>query len=291
MLTSLFVLLLAVPVMSFAPSSSHPKPVAPVHTKLYNAMERLHDPSTNAFGPLEHVYSIAEIDHITHKIEDDEWMALGSAVADKLLETVLDVCSKALRRLGWVERMSVTNKVADDVSKAVKKSLHCVRLQPLAYDHGHYSIPDELLHPLYKLVRQELRHVSGDESFDCNSENLSLLVASSVGDAIESYLGPVNLNAPFFSLPKEMDHRVSSRRKELLVKHAKGIENVHDVEKDIEESRKKWVRMNLGRKAANEYHFGDIITKVGNTQEVKRRRPMPSMWNALVQDLDGVLIP
>lgn len=172
-----------------------------------------------------------------------------------------------------------------------KKSLHSVRLQSLAYDHGHYSIPDELLRPLYKLVRQELRNVSGDESFDCNSENLSLLVVSTVGEAIESYLGPVNVNAPFFSLPKEMDHRVSSRRKELLVKHAKGIENVHDVEKDIEESRKKWIRMNLGRKAASEYHFGDVITKVGNTQEVKKRRPMPSMWNALVQDLDGVLMP
>lgn len=120
MLTSPFVLILAVPVMSFAPSSSNPKRIAPVPTKLYSAMERLHDPSTNAYGPLEHVYSIAEIHHITHKIEDDEWMALGSAIAEKLLETVLDVCSSALKRMGWVERMSVTNKVADDVSKAVK---------------------------------------------------------------------------------------------------------------------------------------------------------------------------
>lgn len=94
----------------------------PTNTKVYNAMERLHDPSTNAFGSLEHVYSLAEIDDITHKIEDDEWMAIGSAISESLLETILDVCSDALKRMGWVERMSITNRVAEDVSKTVEVS-------------------------------------------------------------------------------------------------------------------------------------------------------------------------
>jgi hypothetical protein len=82
-------------------------------------MERLHDPSTNAFGPLEHIYSLAEIDEITHKIADDEWTALGSAIAETMLEMILDVGSGALKRMGWVERMSITNKVAEDVSNTV----------------------------------------------------------------------------------------------------------------------------------------------------------------------------
>ena len=140
-------------------------------------------------------------------------------------------------------------------------------------------------------MRQEFRRVSGDESFDCNAENLSLLVASSVGEAIESYLGSVNVNAPFFSLQKEMDHRVSSRRKELLVKHSKGYENIKDIERDIEKSRKDWVRLNLGRKAAGDYNFGEVMTKVGDTQREVKKHKLPSVWNALAQDLDGVLMP
>ena len=132
---------------------------------------------------------------------------------------------------------------------------------------------------------------SGDHSFECNSQNLSLLVISSVGEAIETYLGSINVNAPFFSLQKQMKNRVSNRRMDLLVKHAKGCENVKDVERDIVDSRKEWVRVNLGRKAANTYHFGEITTKVGNDHDVGKRRKMPSMWNALAQDLDGVLLP
>ena len=89
---------------------------------MHNAMERLHDPSTNAFGPVEHIYSLADIDTITHKIEDDEWTALGSSIAESLLETVLDVCSFALRRMSWVDRMDITNQVAVDVSKTVEVS-------------------------------------------------------------------------------------------------------------------------------------------------------------------------
>jgi len=254
-------------------------------------MERLHDPSTNAFGPLEHLYSLAEIDEITHKIEDDEWTALGSAIAEAMLEMILDVGSGALKRMGWVERMSITNKVAEDVSKTVTKSLYTIRFQPLTSDQGHHRIPDELLSPLYKLLRQELRKISGDESFECSSQNLSLLVVSCVGEAIETYLGITNVDAPFFCLSKEMEHRVSNRRKELLMKHAKGYESVKDVEKDIQDTRKNWVRVKLGKKAAVDYHFGEITTKVGNGKIADKKKVFPSLWNALIQDLDGVLIP
>ena len=301
-------------VTAFSPGLSDHKVHVTSSTRIYNAMERLHDPSTNAFGPLEHIYSMAEIDGITHKIEDDEWMALGSAIAESMLETILDVCSGVLKKMGWVEKMNVINKVAQDISKTVEvsatfnliicishfktligvelqKSLHTIRFQSLTFGHGQYSIPNELLQPLYKIVRQELRNVSGDESFECNSQNLSVLVVSSVGEAIESYLGPVNVNAPFFSLSKEMQHRISSRRKELLVKHSKGYENVKDVERDIEDSRKDWVRVNLGRKAANNYHFGEVTTKVGPGNGNVKKQKVPSIWNALIQDLDGVLLP
>jgi hypothetical protein len=292
MLSSLAVFsVLVARVTAFSPGLSDHKVHVTSSTRIYNAMERLHDPSTNAFGPLEHVYSMAEIDGITHKIEDDEWMALGSAIAESTLETILDVCSGVLKKMGWVEKMNVVNKVAQDISKTVEKSLHTIRFQSLSLGHGQYSIPDELLQPLYKIIRQELRNVSGDDSFECNSQNLSVLVVSSVGEAIESYLGPVNVNAPFFSLSKEMQHRISSRRKELLVKHSKGYENVKDVERDIEDSRKDWVRVNLGRKAANNYHFGEITTKVGPGNADVKKQKVPSIWNALVQDLDGVLLP
>ena len=172
-----------------------------------------------------------------------------------------------------------------------QKSLQTIRCQPLTFDDGQHSIPDELLRPLYDLVLKELRIACGDDSFECNSQNLSLLVISSVGEAIETYLGSINVNAPFFSLQKHMKNRVCSRRMDLLVKHAKGCENVKDVENDIVDSRREWVRVNLGRKAANTYHFGEITTKVGNEHNARKRRKMPSMWNALIQDLDGVLVP
>lgn len=105
--------------MSFSPSASLRKWDIPTSTKMHSAMERLHDPSTNAFGPLEHIYSLSEIDDITHKIEDDEWTALGSAIAESMLEMILDVGSGALKRMGWVERISITNNIAEEVSKTV----------------------------------------------------------------------------------------------------------------------------------------------------------------------------
>jgi hypothetical protein len=59
-------------------------------------MERLHDPSTNAYGRVEHVYSPCEVGEITEKIFDDEWTALGSVIAETMLETTLD--ADAMRR-------------------------------------------------------------------------------------------------------------------------------------------------------------------------------------------------
>lgn len=66
-----------------------------------------------------------------------------------------------------------------------------------------------------------------------------------------------------------MEHRIRNRRKELLTKHAKGYESVKDVEKDIEDSRKEWVRVVLGNKAASNYHFGEVLTKVGREEKHK----------------------
>jgi hypothetical protein len=86
-------------------------------------MERLHDPSTNAYGRIEHVYSLREIGIITDKIRNDEWSALGSIIAENLLETILDVGDVALNRRGWVERTSITNAIAEGISSAVEVSL------------------------------------------------------------------------------------------------------------------------------------------------------------------------
>ena len=58
-------------------------------TKISGAMERLHDPSTNAYGPVEHVYSLHDIDVITQTIYDDEWTCLGSVIAETRFKTIL----------------------------------------------------------------------------------------------------------------------------------------------------------------------------------------------------------
>mmetsp|Transcript_17977 Transcript_17977/g.27374 ORF Transcript_17977/g.27374 Transcript_17977/m.27374 type:complete len:131 (+) Transcript_17977:124-516(+) len=91
-------------------------------TSLFSAMERLHDTSTNGFGPIEHVYSLKDIDYITRKIAEDEWMALGTAIAEAMYEMILDVGDEALHEMGFVERMSVTDKIAEDVTSAVEVS-------------------------------------------------------------------------------------------------------------------------------------------------------------------------
>ena len=85
-------------------------------------MERLHDTSTNAFGQIEHVYSFSDIDYVTRKIAEDEWMALGTAIAEAMYEMILDVGDEALHEMGFVERMSVTDKIAEDVTSAVEVS-------------------------------------------------------------------------------------------------------------------------------------------------------------------------
>ena len=51
-------------------------------------MERLHDPSTNAYGRVEHVYSPREVGKITEKISNDKWTALGLVIAEMMLKTI-----------------------------------------------------------------------------------------------------------------------------------------------------------------------------------------------------------
>jgi hypothetical protein len=87
-------------------------------------MERLHDPSTNAYGNIERVYSPREIGIVTEKIRDDEWSALGSVIAENMLETVLDVGGGGLNRRGWVERTSITNAIAEGIASAVEVGLY-----------------------------------------------------------------------------------------------------------------------------------------------------------------------
>lgn len=117
---------------------------------------------------------------------------------------------------------------------------------------------------MHYLLRQELATITGTAAFDYSGHDLSLLVLSSVSDAIEVYCGITNIDAPFFGLNQEVNHRIRSRRRKLLIKHAKGNESVKDIERDIEASRKVWVRDVLGNKAAKKFHFGEVTTKGGN---------------------------
>ena len=82
-------------------------------------MERLHDPSTNAYSHVEHLYSPREVGEITEKISDNEWTALGSVISETMLKTTLNVRDGTLRRRGWVERTTVTNRITNEVSSAV----------------------------------------------------------------------------------------------------------------------------------------------------------------------------
>lgn len=156
-----------------------------------------------------------------------------------------------------------------------------------------------MLSTLHTLLRHELGLIIGLDDgtpFDYNGRDLSLIVLSSISDAIESYCGITNINAPFFNLVHEMEHRVRDRRRELLLKHSRGYENVRDIQGDIEESRNGWVRKVLGAKAANNYEFGEVTTKDGNEHshqkdEKVRKDRQSSILNALFQDLDGVLMP
>ena len=120
--------MMIVPSTSFMSTASHRQPLSSKKptTLLFSAMERLHDTSTNAFGPIEHVYSLSDIDYISRKIAEDEWMALGTAIAEAMYEMILDVGDEALHEMGFVERMSVTDKIAEDVTSAVEVSEVCM---------------------------------------------------------------------------------------------------------------------------------------------------------------------
>lgn len=263
-------------------------------------MERLHDPSANAYGKIEHVYSLRDMDIITRKVADDEWTGLGSVIAESIYETILDVGDDALGQRGWVERMSLTERIAEEVSSTVEKTLYKIRSNPSStFDIGPHSVPEELLTSLYKLLRHELDAIIGlddNESFDYNGRDLSLIVLSSVSDAIESYCGITNINAPFFNLYNEMEHRVRDRRKQLLLKHSRGYETVQDIVRGIEQSRAEWVRDTMGKRAARNYEFGEVTTHAGNAhghREEKRAKDgrRSNILNALFQDLDGILMP
>ena len=331
-----------------------------------SAMERLHDPSTNHYGRVEHVYSPREIGTIAQKVYDDEWTALGSVIAETMLETILDVGDDALSGRGWVEKTTVTNGIAEEVTSAVEvrlrrlfpppsslappspppkkyislrprsrecalssfsqpppvasiicffsdcdeshlastqKALHNVRSQPVGgFDRGPHSIPRELLTPLHALLRHSLNAIVGldgtttDAPFRYDGRDLSLLVRSAVTEAIESYCGIANANAPFFDLVGEMDRRASSRRRDLLAKHSRGCESVRDVLDDIESSRLTWLREVLGSRAVVNYEFGEVTTKAGNghsheKERTARRGRRFEILKGLFRDLEGVLMP
>jgi len=263
-------------------------------------MERLHNPSTNSvFGSLEHIFSLKEIDTITQKIADDEWTALGSVMAESMLEMILEVGENALNQRGWVERMSVINRIAEEVSSAVEKSIYRIRSQPsrgTTFDQEPHHLPDELLSSMQTLLRHELNTLIGGSldsssdntaptaSFQYNARDLSILVISSLSEAIESYCSITNIHAPFFNLVNVMEDKIRSRRRELLVKHCRGYETVDDIVRDIENSRMHWLRDVLGKRAAKNYEFGEVTTKVGNehSHEKERRGTRRNILNGLL---------
>ena len=148
-------------------------------TRLYHAMERLHNPSSNAFGSLEHIFSLQEIDAITQKIADDEWMALGSVMAETLLETILDVGEDALNQRGWVERMSVTNRIAEEVSSAIEVCFFIHLYEGLCYQT---SLVGQLTAERIRYRNHHFRNRS--TGFVLNQLLLLLLAHSSIKDSI-----------------------------------------------------------------------------------------------------------
>ncbi|KAL3763552.1 hypothetical protein ACHAW5_008095 [Stephanodiscus triporus] len=222
-----------------------------------------------------------------------------------MLETILDVGDDALNRRGWVERTTVTNRIAEEVSSVTERALLDVRARPAgggggSIDRGPHSIPRELLTSLNVLLRHSLNVIVGldgsDSPFRYNGRDLSLLVLSSVTEAIESYCGVANANAPFFDLNNEMDHRVADRRRGLLEKHSRGYESVRDVLNDIESSRVTWLREVLGARAARNYEFGEVTTKAGNArshekERMARRGRRFEILSGLFRDLEGILMP
>jgi len=264
-------------------------------------MECLHRPTTKY--PVEHVYSLQEIDQITQKIAADEWAALGSVIAEQMLEMILDIGNEALNQRPGVDRMMITDKIAEEISNEVEKTLYKIRSSKSssnAFDQGHH-LPEQLLSSLETLLRHELGTIIGldgntNSQFETDGHNLSILVLSTVTKAIEQYLNISNVNAPFFNLSNEMYNRVHNRRRELLLKHSAGYESVQDVLNDIETSRLQWMRETLGGKSCQYYEFGEVTTKIGNEHSHLKEKKMrdgrrSSILNALFIDFDGVLMP
>eukprot|EP00569_Conticribra_weissflogii_P000690 CAMPEP_0171357386 /NCGR_PEP_ID=MMETSP0878-20121228/46213_1 /TAXON_ID=67004 /ORGANISM="Thalassiosira weissflogii, Strain CCMP1336" /LENGTH=263 /DNA_ID=CAMNT_0011863429 /DNA_START=222 /DNA_END=1013 /DNA_ORIENTATION=- len=263
-------------------------------------MERLHDPSANTYDPLEHVYCLDDINEITKKVADDEWIALGSAIAEAMLETILDIGTDALKAMGREERATSQERMAKDISNAVEASLDMIRYQPIYHECGNHLLPDEILSPLQAVMRSELQLLLPfqEDLLDQRSSDIQLLALSSINEAVESYCGVANVNAPFFNLASEMHQRIRKRRRELLVKHSRGYENVKDVERDIEKNRKKWLHIMFGRHAASDYKIGEthrVMTKLGDiSKEAKRQRNREARKKFLLvlfSDLNGVLLP
>jgi vacuolar-type H+-ATPase catalytic subunit A/Vma1 len=169
-----------------------------------------------------------------------------------------------------------------------QKSIYMIRSQPSSsttkfFDQGQHQLPEELLTSMHTLLRHELNTIIGinssssednslSSSFQYNARDLSILVVASLSEAIESYCGITNIHAPFFNLFHVMDNRIRTRRRELLVKHCRGYETIHDVVRDIETSRVHWLRDVMGNKAARNYEFGMVTTKVGNEHSHEKER-------------------
>jgi len=84
------------------------------------AIERLHAPRDGAAGAAGRVYSLADIDRVTRTVADDEWAGLGSVIADCMLETVLDIGDAVLQKMSFVDEITLTNRIAAEVSNAVE---------------------------------------------------------------------------------------------------------------------------------------------------------------------------
>ncbi len=192
------------------------------------------------------------------------------------------------------------------LSHPTQKALHNVRSRPVGgFDRGPHSIPRDLLTSLHALLRHSLNVIVGLDDgggadsappFRYNGRDLSLLVQSAVTEAIESYCGIDNANAPFFDLVSEMDRRVSSRGRDLLARHSRGYESVRDVFEDIESSRLTWLREVLGSRAVANYEFGEVTTRAGNGHSHERGRTARrgrrfEILKGLFRDLEGVLMP
>lgn len=272
-------------------------------TAVFSAMEHLHDSSANRFGPVEHVYSLKDIDLVTRKIADDEWSALATQIAEDIYEMILDVSEEALHEMSFSERAVMTNEVAENVASGVevsiiklalchfqiihlnKRSRSCYygqnvmnKMRAQSMSGSKQLLPEELLTSFDSLVCNEIATITGTKFVsDSADHDLSLLVLYCLCDSIESYFGITNINAPFFGIDNEIQNRIRSRRRSLLLKHHKGYESVTDIEKDIETSRQEWMKNNIGNKAANNYYFGEVTTKAGNRhshQEEKHKKEM-----------------